>query len=82
MQAGVHLNEGEFICEVIDPETSAPAEAGELVITNLGRVGMPVIHRSQTIAPAIRSSCKPNRANVDGHFGVSKVVSSGGLTTR
>ena len=42
-QAGVHLNEGEFICEVIDPETGAPAEAGELVITNLGRVGMPVI---------------------------------------
>ena len=42
-QAGVHLNEGEFIYEVIDPETCAPAEAGELVITNLGRVGMPVI---------------------------------------
>ncbi len=42
-QAGVHLNEDEFICEVLDPETGHPAEAGELVITNLGRVGMPVI---------------------------------------
>ena len=42
-QAGVHLNEDEFICEVIDTETGKPADAGELVITNLGRVGMPVI---------------------------------------
>ena len=42
-QAGVHLNENEFICEVLDPETDSPADAGELVITNLGRIGMPVI---------------------------------------
>ena len=42
-QAGVHLNEGEFICEIIDPETGNPAEEGELVITNLGRIGMPII---------------------------------------
>ena len=42
-QAGVHLNENEFICEVLDPETGNPADAGELIITNLGRVGMPVI---------------------------------------
>ena len=42
-QAGVHLNENEFICEVLDPETENPADEGELVITNLGRIGMPVI---------------------------------------
>ena len=42
-QAGLHLNEDEFICEVLDPETDTPADEGELVITNLGRVGMPVI---------------------------------------
>ena len=42
-QAGLHLNEAEFICEVIDPDTLAPAPEGELVITSLGRVGMPVI---------------------------------------
>ena len=42
-QAGIHLNEDEFICEVLDPETDTPADEGELVITNLGRVGMPVI---------------------------------------
>ena len=40
---GLHLNEAEFICEVVDPETLAPAEDGELVITGLGRTGMPVI---------------------------------------
>ena len=42
-QAGVHLNEDEFICEVLDPETDNPSNEGELVITNLGRIGMPVI---------------------------------------
>lgn len=42
-QAGLHLNEGEFICEVVEPQSGAPAVEGELVITNLGRVGMPVL---------------------------------------
>ncbi len=42
-QAGVHLNEDEFICEVLDTETDKPSDEGELVITNLGRIGMPVI---------------------------------------
>ncbi len=42
-QAGVHLNEDEFICEILDPETDNPSDEGELVITNLGRIGMPVI---------------------------------------
>ena len=40
---GLHLNEAEFICEVVDPTTLAPAQEGELVITGLGRTGMPVI---------------------------------------
>ena len=42
-QAGVHLNEREFIFEVVDPTTGSYADEGELVITNLGRVCMPVI---------------------------------------
>ena len=42
-QAGLHINEAEFLAEVVDPETGQPAEEGELVITNLGRIGMPVI---------------------------------------
>jgi len=43
---GIHLIESEFICEVIDWQTGKevpPGETGELVITNLGRPGFPVI---------------------------------------
>jgi len=43
VQAGMHVNEAEFICEVIDPETGEQTDEGELVLTNLGRIGMPVI---------------------------------------
>jgi phenylacetate-CoA ligase len=42
----VHLNEAEFIGEVVDPRTLrpvGPGERGELIVTNLGRVGMPAI---------------------------------------
>lgn len=60
---GLHVNEAEFIAEVLDPETGEPcAEAtrGELVITNLGRVGWPVI-RYRTgdivVAGARRCAC-------------------------
>lgn len=41
-QAGLHVNESEFIAEVIDPTTGAPAPEGELVLTNLGRGCSPV----------------------------------------
>lgn len=43
---GIHLIESEFIGEVIDPQSGRPVpegETGELVITNLGRIGYPVI---------------------------------------
>jgi phenylacetate-CoA ligase len=42
----VHLNESEFIAEILDANTGEPVaegENGELVITNLGRIGSPVI---------------------------------------
>jgi phenylacetate-CoA ligase len=42
-QAGLHVNEAEFIAEVLDPVTGAPAIDGELVLTNLGRIGLPAI---------------------------------------
>jgi phenylacetate-CoA ligase len=45
-QTGVHLIESEFIFEVIDPHTREPlplGAQGELVATNLGRAGMPLI---------------------------------------
>jgi phenylacetate-CoA ligase len=43
---GTHLIESEFIAEALDPQTGRPVpmgERGELVITNLGRWGSPVI---------------------------------------
>lgn len=43
---GVYVIESEFIAEVIDPKTLAPVdegELGELVLTNLGRLGSPLI---------------------------------------
>jgi phenylacetate-CoA ligase len=43
---GLHVNEEEFIAEVIDPLTGEhviEGNSGELVITNLGRPGWPVI---------------------------------------
>jgi phenylacetate-CoA ligase len=42
-QCGLHVNESEFVAEVLDPETLAPAREGELVLTNLGRIGSPVV---------------------------------------
>jgi phenylacetate-CoA ligase len=42
-QAGLHVNESEFVAEVIDPATGAAAQEGELVLTNLGRLGSPLI---------------------------------------
>lgn len=48
--AGLHLLESECIAEIIDPETLNPAtpdgtgvRRGELVITNLGRIGSPLL---------------------------------------
>lgn len=43
---GIHVNEAEFIAEVLDPQTGKPCAEGargELVITNLGREGWPAI---------------------------------------
>ncbi len=42
-QAGLHVNEAEFIAEVVDPATDAPAREGEPALTNLGRVGAPAL---------------------------------------
>jgi phenylacetate-CoA ligase len=43
---GCHVTESEFIVEAINPGTGEPVqlgEQGELVITNLGRTGFPII---------------------------------------
>lgn len=45
VQDGLHVNEAEFIAEVLAPDGTATAEGetGELVITNLGRIGWPIV---------------------------------------
>jgi phenylacetate-CoA ligase len=45
-QAALHVNEAEFIAEIVDRDTGAPVaegEVGELVITSLGRAGWPIV---------------------------------------
>ena len=69
---GIHIIESEFIAEVIDPETgqeTATGETGELVITNLGRAGFPVIrYRTGDLVRLNPSPCDCGRtfARFDG----------------
>jgi len=61
-QAGLHVNESEFIAEVIDPATGAPADEGELVLTNLGRLGSPLVrYRTGDRARLADSPCACGR---------------------
>jgi len=62
---GVHLNETECIAEVIDPETGKPVgdgEPGELILTNLGRFGSPVLrYRTRDRVRVTRGRCACGR---------------------
>jgi phenylacetate-CoA ligase len=54
---GIHLIESEFIFEVLDRE-GQPADEGELVATNLGRWGMPLIrYRTGDRVSVSRAPC-------------------------
>jgi len=61
----IHLNETEFLFEVIDPQTGAevPEDVrGELVITMLGRPGMPVIrYRTGDLVELTTAPCPCGR---------------------
>ena len=63
---GVHINESEFIVEVLDVTGGARDEGeGELVLTNLGRWGMPVIrYRTGDRVHAVRGTCACGRTLV------------------
>jgi phenylacetate-CoA ligase len=69
---GIHLIESEFIGEVLDPQTGKAVQAGEigeLVITNLGRPGFPVIrYRTGDLARMNFAPCACGRtfARFDG----------------
>ena len=61
----LHLNECEFICEILDPKSLKPVSKGtqgELVITNLGRKASPLIrYRSGDLVVASPESCPCGR---------------------
>jgi phenylacetate-CoA ligase len=65
-QSGLHVNEAEFIAEILDPVTGRPADEGELVLSNLGRVGSPLlryrtgdrVRRATTPCPCGRASLR------------------------
>lgn len=69
---GLHVNEAEFLCEVIDPLTGDAVDegtAGELVITNLGRTASPVIRYRTGDMVAMRTdpcACGRTWARLDG----------------
>ncbi|MFQ5682674.1 MAG: phenylacetate--CoA ligase family protein [Candidatus Binatia bacterium] len=64
-RCGIHINEKEFLAEIIDPETGkdvAEGEKGELVITNLGRLGSPVIrYKTGDLAQPTYAPCPCGR---------------------
>jgi len=61
----LHVNECEYIAEVLDPRSLRPApdgEQGELVLTNLGRTASPVIrYRTGDIVVRRTDPCKCGR---------------------
>ena len=63
---GLHINEAEFIAEITDPLTgrALPDEqTGELVLTNLGRWGMPLIrYRTGDLTRLTRGICPCGRS--------------------
>jgi len=63
---GLHLNEDEFICEVLEPGTGrevSDGQRGELVVTNLGRSASPLIrYRTGDIVMRQAGECKCGRA--------------------
>ena len=61
-QAGLHVNETEFIVEVIDPATGRAADDGELVLSNLGRLGSPLLrYRTGDRVRVARTPCECGR---------------------
>jgi phenylacetate-CoA ligase len=63
---GTHIIESEFIIEILNPETLEPVpqgEQGELIITNLGRIGFPVIrYRSGDLVVLNQQKCTCSRS--------------------
>ena len=61
----LHINEREYIAEVIDPDSDQPVpdgQRGELVVTNLGRIASPVIrYRTRDLVVRTHEQCPCRR---------------------
>ncbi len=64
-QCGMHINEDDFIAEIIDPETEEvlpEGATGELVFTSLNKEAFPVIrYRTRDICSLIPEKCECGR---------------------
>jgi phenylacetate-CoA ligase len=60
-QQGMHVSEGDFLVEVIDPDTEEilePGNVGELVFTTLARKGMPILrYRTRDLGMILPDEC-------------------------
>lgn len=70
-QSGMHINEDNFIAEIIDPETEEvlpEGATGELVFTTLTKEGFPVIrYRTRDICSLIPGKCSCGRTFIRMH---------------
>jgi phenylacetate-CoA ligase len=66
-QRGMHLWEDAYLAEIVDPATGEPVpdgELGELVMTTLGRQGMPVIrYRTRDMTRFLPGPCPCGRVH-------------------
>ncbi len=66
-QHGMHVWEDAFLAEIVDPQTGEPlpdGELGELVMTSLGREGMPVIrYRTRDLTRFLTGKCPCGRVH-------------------
>ncbi len=63
--AGLHVLEADYIAEIIDPQTLQPSagQTGELVLTNLGRSGSPLLrYRTGDLVCADPEPCPCGRS--------------------
>lgn len=58
---GLHILEGDYLAEVVDPTSGQPmatGEVGELIVTNLGRAGSPLLrYRTGDLVRVTPESC-------------------------
>ena len=66
-QSGLHIWEDHFLCELIDPETTAPVvagESGELVLTTLTKEALPMLrYRTRDITRLVDEPCACGRTH-------------------